>query len=65
MSGRPWGSSREASPGTSRSRGRLCILKINVPIELPPVGIITLRGRSQTPASQLLMECLRKVAPPR
>ncbi|WP_440532522.1 LysR substrate-binding domain-containing protein [Variovorax sp. YR566] len=46
-------------------QGQLCILKINVPIELPPVGIITLRGRSQTPASQLLMECLRKVAPPR
>jgi hypothetical protein len=26
------------------------------------VGIITLRGRPQTPASQLLVECLREGA---
>ncbi len=45
-------------------QGLLAILKINVPIELPPVGIITLRGRTQTPASQLLMDCLRRVAAP-
>ena len=43
-------------------QGMLRILKIKVPIELPPVGIITLRGRPKTPASQLLMDCLRKVA---
>ena len=43
-------------------QGLLCILKIKVPIELPPVGIITLRGRAQTPASQLLMDCLRETA---
>lgn len=46
-------------------QGQLRILKIRVPIELPPVGIITLRGRAQTPASELLMGCLRKVAAPR
>ena len=43
-------------------QGMLRVLKIKVPIELPPVGIITLRGRPKTPASQLLMDCLRKVA---
>jgi DNA-binding transcriptional LysR family regulator len=40
----------------------LRILKVKVPIELPPVGLITLRGRSQTPASQLLVTCLRETA---
>jgi DNA-binding transcriptional LysR family regulator len=43
-------------------QGLLRILKIKVPIALPPVGIITLRGRPQTPASQLLLECLREAA---
>lgn len=43
-------------------QGLLCILKIKVPIELPPVGIITVRGRPKTPASQLLLGCLREVA---
>lgn len=42
--------------------GQLSILKISVPIELPPVGLITLRGRAQTPASLLLAECLREAA---
>ncbi|MEG1770637.1 MAG: LysR substrate-binding domain-containing protein [Comamonas sp.] len=43
-------------------QGRVCILKLKVPIELPHVGIITLRGRAQTPASELLMESLRETA---
>ncbi|MDP9994510.1 DNA-binding transcriptional LysR family regulator [Variovorax boronicumulans] len=43
-------------------QGMLCILKIKVPIELPPVGIITLRGRAKTLASQMLMDCLRETA---
>lgn len=43
-------------------QGRVCILKLKVPIELPPVGIITLRGRAQTQASELLMESLRAIA---
>jgi DNA-binding transcriptional LysR family regulator len=41
-------------------QGLLLILKIRVPIELPPVGIITLRGRQQTPAALLMMTCLRE-----
>ncbi|MEJ8826080.1 LysR substrate-binding domain-containing protein [Variovorax humicola] len=42
--------------------GLLKILKLEVPIELPPVGMITLRGRSRTPATEQLMACLRSTA---
>ena len=37
-------------------------LKIRVPIALPPVGIITLRTRLRTPASEQLIGCLREAA---
>lgn len=43
-------------------QGLVRILKLKVPIELPHVGIITLRGRARTPASELLMESLRETA---
>jgi DNA-binding transcriptional LysR family regulator len=43
-------------------QGLLKTLPIRVPIELPPVGIITIRGRKPTPASEQLIECLRWVA---
>lgn len=43
-------------------QGLLKVLPIEVPIELPPVGIITLRGRQITPASAQLMRCLREAA---
>ena len=33
-----------------------------MPIELPPVGLITLRGQPPTPTTGLLLECLRAVA---
>jgi len=42
--------------------GLLKTLPIKVPIELPPVGIITIRGRKRTPASEQLIECLRQVS---
>jgi DNA-binding transcriptional LysR family regulator len=42
--------------------GLLKALPIKVPIELPPVGIITIRGRKRMPASEQLIECLRHVA---
>lgn len=42
--------------------GLLKVLPLRIPIELPPVGIITLRGRTRTPATALLIECLRQVA---
>jgi DNA-binding transcriptional LysR family regulator len=38
------------------------VLDVQVPIELPPVGIITLRGRRRTPATTQLVECLRVAA---
>jgi len=37
-------------------------LGVKLPIELPPVGIITMRGRSRTPATAQLIEALRKAA---
>ena len=42
--------------------GLLKILPLKVPIELPPVGMITLRARVRTPACALLMDCLRQEA---
>ena len=41
-------------------------IELAVPMELPPVGLIGLRGRSRTPACAQLVEALRKEArPPR
>ncbi|KAB2896937.1 MAG: LysR family transcriptional regulator [Burkholderiaceae bacterium] len=40
----------------------LAVLKLGVPVELPPVGLITLRGQRVTPVTGLLVECLREVA---
>jgi DNA-binding transcriptional LysR family regulator len=37
-------------------------LKVAVPIELPPVGLITLRQRRRTPACEQMLDCLRKAA---
>ena len=37
-------------------------LALRVPIELPAVGIITMRGRMRTPATAQLIECLRRAA---
>ncbi|MDN3920593.1 LysR substrate-binding domain-containing protein [Roseateles violae] len=39
--------------------GLLATLDVEVPIALPPVGIITMRGRMRTPASEQLIACLR------
>jgi hypothetical protein len=33
-----------------------------VPVDLPPVGLITLRGQRVTPVTTQLVECLREVA---
>lgn len=38
------------------------VLKVNVPIDLPPVGVITMRGRLRTPAAEHLLACLREAA---
>ncbi len=38
------------------------VLNIKVPIDLPPVGLITMRGRTRPPATAQLIECLRNAA---
>ena len=42
-----------------QKEGLLAVLPIEVPIELPPIGLITMRGRRLTPSSEQLMDCLR------
>lgn len=42
--------------------GLLKVLAIEVPIELPPVGIITLRSRLRTPTCAQLIDCIRSTA---
>jgi len=42
--------------------GMVKVLPMRLQIELPPVGIITMRGRMRTPSSERLMECLRLAA---
>jgi len=37
-------------------------LRFKMPIELPPVGIITMRSRKRTPACEQLIDCLRRAA---
>ena len=38
------------------------VLDLPVPVDLPPVGLITVRDRATTRITRQLMECLRKVA---
>jgi DNA-binding transcriptional LysR family regulator len=47
------------------AQGFLKILDLDIPIELPPVGIITMRGRIRTPTCARLIECLRQSIPQR
>jgi DNA-binding transcriptional LysR family regulator len=42
--------------------GLVEVLDVQIPIELPPVGIISLRSRRRTPATTQLVECLRLAA---
>jgi DNA-binding transcriptional LysR family regulator len=44
------------------SEGLATQLPIDVPIELPPVGLINMRGRLRTPAAEQMMNCLREAA---
>ena len=45
-----------------QAQGLARILPVKVPIELPPVGLITLRGRLRPPAVEQFMQCLRQAA---
>jgi len=42
--------------------GLAATLALKVPIELPPVGIITMRQRMRTPACEQMIDCLREAA---
>jgi len=42
--------------------GLVKVLPIKLRIDLPPVGIITMRGRIRTPSSEQLIACLREAA---
>ena len=44
------------------AEGLLAVLPVKVLIELPPVGLITMRGRLRTPSCLQLMDCLREAA---
>ncbi|MBV7544005.1 LysR substrate-binding domain-containing protein [Acidovorax sp. sic0104] len=43
-------------------QGQVAVLPLAVPIDLPPVGLITLRGQRPTPGTEQLIACLREVA---
>lgn len=43
--------------------GAVAILPLPVRVELPPVGLMTVRGRPITATTRLLMDCLRRAAP--
>lgn len=44
--------------------GMLKVLPLKVPVELPAIGLITLRGRTATTTTSQLMDCLRQAAKP-
>ena len=60
---------REAAGFMARSvglhfqkEGWLKVLSLEVPIELPPIGLITVRGRRLTSSTEQMMSCLRLIA---
>lgn len=44
-----------------RQQGMVTLLRLAVPVPLPPVGLITLRGQPLTPVTESLLQCLREV----
>jgi DNA-binding transcriptional LysR family regulator len=47
-----------------QQQGLAKVLPLKLPIELPPVGMITLRARAKSPACEQLMKCLRACVAP-
>ena len=45
-----------------QAEGRLQVMSIDVPVELPPVGIITLRERAPSLSAEQMLACLRQAA---
>jgi len=52
----------ESAARALEAEGQLKVLDMDVPVELPPVGVITLRERPLTSSAGQLRECLRRVA---
>jgi hypothetical protein len=48
----------------SAKRLGLKILPVDLPFKAWPVGIVTLKNRTLSPAAQLFIECAREVARP-
>ena len=44
------------------AQGLVRILNVPVPVDLPPVGLITMRARLRAPAAEQLIECLRQAS---
>ncbi|MCY1522566.1 pca operon transcription factor PcaQ [compost metagenome] len=45
-----------------QAEGKLQVLSMEVPVELPPVGIITLRERAPSLSAEQMLACLRQAA---
>jgi DNA-binding transcriptional LysR family regulator len=48
----------------SAKRLSLKVLPVEMPVQMWPIGIVTLKGRTPNPALQLLIECAEEVAKP-
>lgn len=45
-----------------QNEGMVKVLQLAVPVDLPPVGLITVRGRALSAVTEQLIDCLRKCA---
>src|SRR3954462_8871007 len=48
----------------SAKRQSMKVLPVEMPIQMWPIGIVTLKGRTPNPAQRLLVECAREIARP-
>jgi DNA-binding transcriptional LysR family regulator len=48
----------------SSQRPSIRRLSVSLPVQPAPVGLVTLKGRTHSPAAQLFIDCLRKVVKP-
>jgi DNA-binding transcriptional LysR family regulator len=48
----------------STRRLSMKVLPVEMPVQMWPIGIVTLKGRTPNPAQQLLIDCAREVAGP-
>jgi DNA-binding transcriptional LysR family regulator len=55
----------ESVAQAASAQGLVVCLPLTVPMDLPPVGLITLRARLPTPAADQLIACLRACVPTR